>query len=244
LELATFNLKPEMCEPKGVFCVVLHDASPVFASEITEYIGRISPLIGRCFGAAVVPHWHGLGSKKWPASFAGMLTEHTGELLVHGYTHKSRGDSLLAWLTDQSTEFESIGSEAIRKRLQLARTFIQSELGHEAHGVIAPAWHKGALQWSDIAAAGLSYQMSWRALSTAESAYPLATWSWDWGHWRCAGVCGGMLGAARALLQRATPCVALHPRDVPRGFACRGIAKIKALLDSGYAPLLPHEVFA
>jgi hypothetical protein len=228
---------------RRIFCVVLHDASPVFAPEIAEYIDRISPLVGRCFGAAVVPHWHGLGSKKWPASFAGMLVERSGEFLVHGCTHQSPGSSLLAWLTDRSTEFEGLGSEAIRNRLQYACAFIRSELGYEAQGMIAPAWHKGALQWPDIMAAGLSYRMGCRALYTAEGAYPLATWSWDWGRWRCAGICGGRLSGAHTLLRRATPCVALHPRDVTRGFACRSISKIKALIDSGFAALLPHEVF-
>ena len=83
----------------------------------------------------------------------------------------------------------------------------------------------------------------WRVEFEDGTAWPIHTWSWDYGEaLGRAGVAGELFATATWPFRRPSiPCIALHPLDVNRGLLRRSANLIKWLTDQGRKPILPAE---
>jgi hypothetical protein len=90
---------------------------------------------------------------------------------------------------------------------------------------------------------GLEHVLGFFSLeSRAGRNVPLATWAWDCGRWGWLGHVGHGLGWLRHSLDLGVPTVAIHPRDLERGFWPRILRLTEELLESGYEPSTPAKV--
>jgi hypothetical protein len=222
------------------FLVCIHDATPAFARETRVMIRDLAPLLGRRLSFGVVPNWHG----QWPLTahpdYCRLVREHAGELLLHGYFHRrQRGRGPLTWLTGNSDEMNGLTREETRRTLQRGQHDFIDVFGEPARGFLAPAWRPGHAR-PNLNAQPLEHTLGFFALeSRAGRRVPLATWTWDCGRWGWLGHVGQGIGWLRQSLDSGIPALAIHPRDVPRGFWPKILHLTRELLESGYEPTTP-----
>ncbi len=65
---------------------------------------------------------------------------------------------------------------------------------------------------------------------------PLATWTWDCGRWDWLGHVGHAIGWLSQSRDRGVPTLAIHPRDLARGFWPGILRLTRELLEKGYEP--------
>ena len=86
-------------------------------------------------------------------------------------------------------------------------------------------------------ALGLDHVLGYFALeSSAGRTVPLATWTWDCGRWSWLGYIGHGIGWLSQSLSLGVPVLAIHPRDLERGFWPKILRLTSELLDTGYEP--------
>ena len=89
-------------------------------------------------------------------------------------------------------------------------------------------------------ALGLEHVLGFFSLeSRAGRKVPLATWTWDCGRWGWLGHIGHGIGWLLQSLDRGVPTLAIHPRDLERGFWPKILRLTEELLESGYEPSTP-----
>ena len=71
---------------------------------------------------------------------------------------------------------------------------------------------------------------------------PLGTWTWDCGRWGWLGHVGHGIGRLAHTLGRGVPALAIHPRDLERGFWPPILRLIRELLAAGYEPRTATEL--
>ena len=64
----------------------------------------------------------------------------------------------------------------------------------------------------------------------------LATSTWDCGRWGGLGHVGHGIGWLLRSLERGVPTLAIHPRDLQRGFWPKILRLTRELLEAGYEP--------
>lgn len=223
------------------FHVCIHDATPAYARETRVMIGDLAPLLGRCFSFGVVPNWHG----EWPLGkhpdYCRLVRENAEELLLHGYVHRrQRGWGPITWLTDGSDEMNGQSPEETRSTLEHGQRHFTEAFGEPARGFLAPAWQQGHVRPNNVVVnvktLGLQYVLGFFYLeSLAGQKIPLATWTWDCGHWDWLGHLGH--GTGWLLQSRGrVPTLAVHPGDLKRGFWPTILRLTAELLASGYKP--------
>lgn len=226
------------------FLVCIHDATPAFAGETEVMIRDLVPLIGRHFSMGVVPDWRG----EWPLAahphYCRMLSRASGELLLHGYCHRRRhGSGPLAWLAERSDEMNGLDWEETRRTIDSGQRVFTEAFGAPARGFLPPAWQRGNVYRGNAGSFGLNYLMNFFALEARTGQrVPLATWTWDCGRWGWLGHIGNGAGRMLQALDRGVPVLAIHPRDLARGFWPRILRLTSRLLESGYQPATPGSL--
>jgi hypothetical protein len=220
------------------FLVCLHDATPAHAHETRLILRGLAPIVGRRLSVGVVPNWHG----EWPLAahpeYCRLVREGAEERLLHGYFHRrQRGWGPTTLLTGSSDEMNGLDPEGTRRALERGQRAFAQVFGEPARGFLAPAWRRGHVRLRSANVPGLEYVMGFFSLeSCADRTIPLATWSWDCGRWSWLGHVGHGIGWLSQSLDRGVPTVAIHPRDLDRGFWPRILRLIKELVDTGYEP--------
>jgi peptidoglycan/xylan/chitin deacetylase (PgdA/CDA1 family) len=220
------------------FLVCIHDASPAHARETRLMLRDLAPIVGRRLSFAVVPNWHG----QWPLAshpdYCRLVSEGAEELLLHGYLHRrQRGWGPTTLLTGSSDEMNGLDPEDTRRTLARGQRAFTEVFGEPARGFVAPAWQPGHVRPSHANASGLEYVLGFFSLeSCGDRRIPLATWSWDCGRWSWLGHVGHGIGWLSRSLDRGVPTVAIHPRDLDRGFWPKILRLTKELVDIGYEP--------
>jgi hypothetical protein len=220
------------------FLVCIHDATPAYAHETRVMIGDLAPILGRrlCFG--VVPNWHG----QWPLAahpdYCRLLQDSSGELFLHGVFHeRQRGWGLATWLAERSDEMDGLNRDETRRAIEHGQRVFTDVFGAPARGFLAPAWQHGHVRPGDADAPGLEHVMGFFSLESATGRrVRLATWTWDCGRWSWLGHLGHGLGCVSQTLDRGVPAIAIHPRDLRRGFWPKALRLTEKLVDAGYEP--------
>ena len=223
------------------FHVCIHDATPAYARETRVMLQDLAPLLGRRLSFGVVPNWHG----EWPLTahpeYCRLIQEASEELLLHGYFHhRQRGHGPITLLTDRGDEMNGLDVEETRRTLERGQRIFTEVFGEPARGFLAPAWQFGRVRLDGRSAglqAGLDHVLGFFSLqSSAGREVPLATWSWDCGRWGWLGHVGHGIGWLSQSLDRGVPTLAIHPRDLERGFWPTIVRLTEELLDTGYEP--------
>ncbi len=243
------------------FLVCIHDATPAYARETQEMIRDLAPLLGRRLSFAVVPDWHG----NWPLAaapdYCRLILENSEELLLHGYLHHqpsliARDARSYGWLRRTSGAFVSLLTQSADEMNGLTpdethyvldcgqRVFIEM-FGAPARGFLAPAWQPGHVRAGSSHAPGIEHVLGFFSLESSTGRnIPLATWAWDCGRWGWLGHIGHGIGRLSHSLNRGVPVLAIHPRDVQRGFWPTILRLTNELLEQGYEPGTPAQLLA
>ena len=234
------------------FLVCLHDSSPAFARETESMVRDLAPLIGRRLSVGVVPNWYG----QWPLSshrdYCHWLRESCDELLLHGCFHQRRlGAGPVTWLTNAGDEMNGLTLEETERILEQGQREFADAFGERARGFLAPAWQQGRVPLLGAARSGLHYSWGFFSIESFESRakardlrVPLSTWTWDCGRWAWLGHIGHGIGRVGQFLDRGVPVLAIHPRDLQRGFWPRILRLTEELLERGYEPSTPGRLHA
>ncbi len=223
------------------FLVCIHDATPAYARATQVMIRDLTPLVGRRFSMGVVPDWHG----KWPLAahpaYCRLVADASEELLLHGCVHRRpRGWGPVTWLAEGSDEMSGLTPEQTRSTLENGQRVFAEAFGSPSRGFLAPAWQRGHVHPGNANTPGVSHLLGFFSLvSSAGRRIPLATSTWDCGRWAWLGHAGGGIGRLLQALDRRVPVLAIHPRDLERGY-WPGILRLTAqLLERGYQPRTP-----
>jgi len=220
------------------FLVCIHDACPAYARETRVMIRDLAPLLGRRLSFGVVPDWRG----EWPLTahpeYCGLVQESSEELLLHGYFHRrQRGWGPLTWLAEGTDEMNGLDPEETRRTLERGQHVFTEIFGEPARGFLAPAWQRGHVRLGNGETPGLEHVLGFFSLeSRAGRSVPLATWTWDCGRWGWLGHLGHGLGSLLRSLDHGVPTLAIHPRDLERGFWPKILRLTRSLLENGYEP--------
>ncbi len=221
------------------FLVCIHDATPAYARETRVIVRDLAPLLGRRLSFGVVPNWHG----EWPLAahpdYCRFIHESSEELLLHGYCHQRlRGWGPTTLLTGGRRRDERPGSRRNATRHRARTACLHRGLREAgarlprtglAAGTRAPGRTANAL--------GLEHVLGFFSLESRDGRrIPLATWTWDCGRWGWLGHVGHGIGRLLQSLDRGVPVLAIHPRDLERGFWPNVLRLTRELLDAGYEP--------
>jgi hypothetical protein len=226
------------------FLVCIHDATPAYGRETRVMIRDLAPLLGRRLSFGVVPNWSG----EWPLAahrdYCRLVRESSEELLLHGYFHRRRrGWGPTTLLTEGSDEMNGLGSEQTQSTLERGQRVFTDVFGEPARGFLAPAWQVGHVRLANGNILGLEHVLGFFSLdSRAGCRVPLTTWSWDCGRWGWLGHVGHAIGWLSQSVDRRVPTVAIHPRDLERGFWPTILRLTQTLLASGYEPSTPARL--
>ena len=227
------------------FLVSIHDATPAYARETQVMIRDLAPVLGRRFSFGVVPNWH----DEWPLAahpdYCRLIRETSDELLLHGYFHqRQRGWGPITWLTERCDEMNGLDPDETRRTLERGQRVFTEVFGEPARSFLAPAWQLGHVRLGTGNTFGLENVLGFFSLeSSAGRKVPLATWAWDCGRWGWLGHVGHGIGWLSQFQGRGVPTLAIHPRDLARGFWPNILRLIQKLLETGYEPSTPAGFF-
>ena len=220
------------------FLVCIHDVTPAFARETRVMIRDLAPLVGRRLSLGVVPDWHG----QWPLAahpdYCRLIRESSEELLLHGYFHLRRhGRGPATWLAEGSDEMNGLDREETRRTVERGQHVFSEVFGEPARGFIAPAWQLGNVRPENATTLGLEHVLGFFSLeSRTGDKRRLTTWTWDCGRWGWLGHVGHSVGWALQSLDFGVPVLAIHARDLERGYWKKILGLTRELLERGYAP--------
>jgi len=222
------------------FLVCIHDATPAYARETEVMLRDLAPLLARRLSFAVVPDWHG----EWPLAahrdYSRRVQEGSEQLLLHGCFHRrQRGWGPTTWLAERSDEMKGLDRDETRRTLEQGQRVFTEVFGEPARAFLAPAWQLGHVRLDEVRSLGLEQVLGYFSLESRARRVPLATWTWDCGRWGWLGHVGHGVGWLSQTLDRGVPSLAIHPRDLQRGFWPRILGLTQALLASGYEPSTP-----
>jgi hypothetical protein len=142
-----------------------------------------------------------------------------------------------------SDEMNGLDPEETRQTLERGQCVFTEVFAEPARGFIAPAWQLGHVSVRNGNNLGLGYVLGFFSLeSRAGRKIPLATWSWHCGRWGWLGHIGHGIGWLLQSLGRGVPTLAIHPRDLERGFWPKILRLTQELLEAGYEPSTPSRL--
>jgi peptidoglycan/xylan/chitin deacetylase (PgdA/CDA1 family) len=221
------------------FFVSIHDFMPLHAESLESIVEAVSARVGSRWHAAVP-------ARGWmqdrAAGRIARCCEASGEILLHGWSHRRPIAGPFSWLVEGCDEFAGAPEPRLIRRLARGRAMLEAETGRPVRGLAPPAWRMGNLSPGGLREAGLDYATTyWNAAGAGRRGLALHTWSWDCGRFGWAGTAGSLCGALSTFCRKANPHVVFHPRDARRGFLRAGLRRIDRLLEIGFVPSLFGE---
>ena len=140
-------------------------------------------------------------------------------------------------LTDGADEMNGLDPEETIRTLERGQHVFAEVFGETARGFLAPGWQPGYVRRRYAKSVGLEHVLGFFSLeSWTGRRIPLATWTWDCSRWGWTGHLGHGIGTLLHSLDRGVPTLAIHPRDLERGFWPKILRLTEELLESGYEP--------
>jgi peptidoglycan/xylan/chitin deacetylase (PgdA/CDA1 family) len=140
-------------------------------------------------------------------------------------------------LADGSDEMNGLNTHETQQTIERGQNVFADVFGERARGFLAPGWQRGRVRRQATSTLGLDYVLGFFSLDSGSGrAISLATWTWDCGRWAWLGHVGHGVGWLRQTFGGGVPTLAIHPRDVARGFWPRILRLTRELLDRGYVP--------
>jgi hypothetical protein len=146
-------------------------------------------------------------------------------------------------LAEGADEMNGLDSEATRRTLERGQDVFTAVFGEPARGFLAPGWQPGHVRGQNAKGPGIAkapaidHVLGFFSLeSSSGRRVPLATWTWDCGRWGWLGHLGHGIGWVSQSLGRGVPTLAIHPRDLERGFWPKILRLIDELLRAGHEP--------
>ena len=140
-------------------------------------------------------------------------------------------------IAERADEMNGLDTEETRRTLERGQRVFIDVFGEPARGFLAPAWQRGHVRAGNVSALGLDHVLGFFSLeSLTGRKVPLATWTWDCGRWGWLGYVGHGIGWMSQSLDRGVPTLAIHPRDLERGFWPAIVRLTEELIDTGYEP--------
>jgi hypothetical protein len=226
------------------FLVCIHDATPAYTRETRVIIRDLAPVLGKRLSFGVVPNWHG----EWPLTahpeYCRLVRESSEEILLHGYVHRRhRGWGPTTVFAGSCDEMNGLDRDETERTVGRGQRVFTEAFGEPARGFLAPAWQQGHLRLGHANAAGLEHIVGYFSLESRDGrTVPLSTWTWDCGRWAWLGRFGHAIGWLSQSLDRGVPVLAIHPRDLERGFWPRILRLTEELLENGYEPSTPAKL--
>jgi peptidoglycan/xylan/chitin deacetylase (PgdA/CDA1 family) len=226
------------------FLICIHDATPAFARETRTLIRDLAPLVGRRISLGVVPNWYGEWHLTAHPDYCRFIQSSAEEILLHGYFHRrQRGWGPTTWLAEGTDEMSGLSRPETRRLIDRGQTVFTEVFGAPARGFLAPAWQSGHVHTRIATTPELRFVLGFFSLkSTTGRTIPLSTWTWDCGRWAWLGHVGHGIGRLSRSLDRGIPTLAIHPRDLERGFWPRILRLIRELLEHGFEPSTPSAL--
>ena len=198
----------------------------------------LAPLVGRRFSCGVVPDWNGEWALPAHPGYCRLIQDKAEELLLHGYFHRrERGAGPATLLTGGSDEMNGLDRDETHRVLQRGQRVFADVFGERARGFLPPAWQTGHVRARDAGAAGFDYVMGFFSIRPASGKkVALATSTWDCGRWGWLGHIGHGLGSLTRFVALGVPVLAIHPRDLDRGFWPKVLRVTRDLLNRGFEP--------
>jgi hypothetical protein len=223
------------------FLVCIHDATPAYARETRVMIRDLAPFLGRRLSFGVVPDWHGEWALAAHPDYCRLVRDSSEELLLHGYFHqRRRGWGPATLLAGGSDEMNGLDLEDTRRTLERGQRAFSEAFGEPARTFLAPAWQPGHVRLGEVDIHGLQHVLGFFALeSRGGRQVPLATSTWDCGRWGPLGHIGHGIGWLLQSSARRVPTLAIHPRDLQRGFWPKILRLTEQLLERGFEPSTP-----
>ncbi len=135
-----------------------------------------------------------------------------------------------------------LDAEAARQTIERGQRAFIDVFGEPARTFLPPAWQRGRVRLSDASSPELRHVLGFLSLdSSTGRKIPLATYTWDCSRWAWPGYVGHGVGRLLHSMDRV-PTLAIHPRDVERGFWPTIRRLTQELLDAGYEPATPSEL--
>jgi Uncharacterized protein conserved in bacteria (DUF2334) len=226
------------------FLVCIHDATPAYARETQVMVRDLAPFLGRRLSFGVVPNWHGEWALATHPDYCQLLREGSEERLLHGYFHRrQRGWGPVTLLTERGDEMNGLDPDETRRTLEHGQRVLTDVFGEPARTFLAPGWQRGHVRVGDGNTPGLQHVLGFFSLeSRAGRRVPLATWTWDCGRWGRLGHVGQGIGWLLQSLGRGVPTLAIHPKDLHRGFWPKILRLTEQLLETGFEPTTPAQL--
>ena len=178
--------------PHRLLLASIHDVSPRFESEVDRLIDMLAPHVGARLAMLVVPnHWG--DSPIVPGSpFAARLRSWANqgiEMFLHGFTHRDEAqysgaaDRVRArFMTASEGEFLGLSCAEATARIKDGRDVIESVIGRQIDGFVAPAWLYGEGAREALAQSGIplaeDHLRVWSPATGTQLAWgPVITWA-------------------------------------------------------------------
>ncbi|HYC49527.1 MAG TPA: DUF2334 domain-containing protein [Gemmatimonadaceae bacterium] len=226
------------------FLICIHDAAPAWERETRRMIRDLGPIVGRRLAFGVVPNWHGSWPLEEHREYCHWLQESSSTLLLHGHVHRRlRGSGPVSWLAERCDEMNGLDEGATRVLIGAGQRVFTEVFGAPARGFLAPGWQRGQLSELALRTLSLDHILGFFSLqSSTGHSIPLATFTWDCGRWGWLGHLGHAIGSFSRSLGRGVPSLAIHPRDLERGYWPQILRLTRDLIDAGYEPATPSAL--
>src|SRR5687768_16337970 len=127
--------------------------------------------------------------------------------------------------------------EATLRTLERGQDALTQAFGQPVRGFLAACWQPGQVRRGTGNGLGLEHCLGFFSRKSLRGRRdPLSTFTWDGGRWGGLGHLGHGIGWLLQSLGRGVPALAIHPRDLARGFWPKILLLIQTLLEAGYAP--------
>jgi len=230
------------------FVLEIHDISLARPDALNQMLAPFPPEMAAKAALLVTPSWEGRAILQKGSALAQSLSQHPGELVLHGLTHFA-GHSLfnrLVYNTANHAEFANISAPLAWQRISRGADILFQATGRKPLWFCAPRWKLAPQLGSLVLEQGFFGLMRMDGYQFSGKAFlPLPVINFDFGRriWnRLVPALPRHFALSGCLKQKKPFRLALHPYDLDNKSTWAHICSIVQELEkSGWSTLTPTE---